>query len=98
MAKDGETLWIPDAPPSNRRTAAHNIGRGESGPTDAAGTFDMKPVELFKLLLTSDHVATILMHTNAHAASVMQNWNPVNEDEFYAFIGILLFVGAEKKK
>lgn len=55
------------------------------------------PVDAFKLLFTPEVAAIMIKHTNKHAAGD-KHWIPLEEDEFYAFIGLFVLIGLQRSR
>jgi len=98
-AKDG-SIWTTQAPPTNVRTRAYNILRENGGIVGAAKDPTLSPAQLFKLMFPSAIVDIIVKYTNQYAATLKstEEWKPVTSDELYAYIGMLLYLGLEKKR
>lgn len=99
--KDG-IMWIK-APPPTGRPRAHNMPvAARAGPI---GNFVQNPISIFKQFVTPEIIDIICRETNRKANHIVRTWNeahptanpkvwqPTNENELYAFIGLLLFSG-----
>lgn len=100
-SKDG-TAWMKQPPPTGR-PQAHNVPIAtRAGPVSG---FVLSPIAKFKAYMTPEMVDIICRETNRRAAAVIRAWNEAhaqskpkvwtatNENELYAFIGLLLFSG-----
>jgi len=102
-AKD-KSIWTTRPPPKTQ-TRAYNILREDGGLLCAAKDPTLAPVDIFKLMINPPMVELIAKYTNKYADHVeagkqaeAKSWNPVCPDEIYAYIGILLYLGLEKKR
>jgi len=98
-AKDG-SIWTTQAPPTNIKTRAYNILRENGGIAGAAKDPKLSPVQLFKLMFPSAIIDIIVKHTNQYADTVKsaKDWKPITRDELYAYIGMLMYLGVDKKR
>jgi len=97
MAKDKKTLWTEDLPPQNTRTRDFNTVKEKKGLRSGIPA-DMTPIALFKLFMPEELIGVVVGYTNSYAESQRPNWQAVTNEELYSFIGILLYLGVEKKK
>lgn len=94
LGKDG-TLWNKQKPKSCRRLA-RNILTKMPGRTNYSSNFTTK-AEAFKLFFSNEIMDIVIRETNNRAQSILgDNWNPLNKEELYAFIGLLLIAGCFK--
>jgi len=98
-AKDG-SIWTSQAPPKNVKTRAYNILRENGGIVGAAKDPKLSPVQLFKLMFPSTIIDIIVKHTNQYAetAKSSKDWKPLTSEELYAYIGMLMYLGVDKKR
>jgi len=103
-AKD-KSIWTTRPPPKTK-TREYNILREDGGLLGAAKDPTLAPVDIFKLMINPPMVELIVKYTNKYAdhhveagkTAETKSWNPVCPDEIYAYIGILLYLGLEKKR
>lgn len=98
-----EDDWISITEDGYRSTRVnYSIGTKSTGPQISSNIFE--PIQFFKLFFTKPLVDEIIKETNNYAKSVLnsknltkdsiwQTWHDVNEDEFWAFIGVILNMG-----
>ncbi|XP_024220714.1 piggyBac transposable element-derived protein 4-like [Bombus impatiens] len=98
-----EDDWISITEDGYRPTRInYSIGPKSTGPQISSNIFE--PIQFFKLFFTKPLVDEIIKETNNYAKSVLnsknltkdsiwQTWHDVNEDEFWAFIGVILNMG-----
>ncbi|KRZ72981.1 PiggyBac transposable element-derived protein 4 [Trichinella papuae] len=90
--------------PSTTQSLSHNVVRERCAVTRHVSGIQV-PADLFKLLVTVEMVSIIVRKTNEKAEKVHQEWNnkhpdavrnweETNEEEIYAFIGLLIIAGA----
>lgn len=93
--------WAKDPPSRNRRTPAHNIVIPMASVNVPA---ESEPVSLFNLFLSPNIKNKIILHTNERLEILRQKYKRTNkpelrdidEIEFDAFLGMLLFSAAFK--
>ncbi|KRX26647.1 PiggyBac transposable element-derived protein 4 [Trichinella nelsoni] len=98
-------VWTTSVP-SATQTRSHNIVREMSAVLRTASGIQC-PGDAIKLLITPAMVNVIVQNTNKKAEKVRKEWNekhpdapkmwkPTDEEEIYAFIGLLLISGVFK--
>ncbi|XP_059168114.1 piggyBac transposable element-derived protein 4-like [Physella acuta] len=93
----GPPVRLPKFRPA-KQPGIHLSQTGEKLTKSAAREF-LSPVSFFKLYFTVDLVKTIVMYTNKYAAhcgptrpSVFKGWYNLSIDEFYSFLGLLMYM------
>lgn len=110
-ARDG-TEWSNLKPPENRRTLQHNIRRNtrqqglKGGPKPETKMFSQR--QTFKHIFSNEICDIIIRETNRRAKEscaawnannpnkTQKDWKALDEIEFDAYIGLLLFAGVSK--
>lgn len=99
--------WNKNQPPP-RRSLLHNIFTEQRsfGPNKTISSAETA-IQLFKRYITPEMCSIIVRETNRKAAQSYQDWNNkypgskqvwkiLNENELYAYIGILIFAGVSR--
>lgn len=102
VGKDG-TQWY-DEPYPQSQTISRNILRQKPGPSNSTALFTAK--EIFKSIMTTEMCDIILRETKRKGQQVTEDYNkqknltkkfiPFTEEEFDAFLGILLVSGVHR--
>ena len=102
QCRNSDISWS-STPPSSSQTRSHNIFRDIFGPTASvrrsAGTKRL----MLEQFITLEMQNLIIVHTNDYARSLIQQqgedswlakrWEPLDNTELMAFIGVLLLIG-----